>query len=70
MIYSSPKWKICRKVKSNPQSKGVDSIFEDFKSVDLISQEKCFCDIGHFKRSIDKLPGLNFTDFGPVLLYV
>ena len=43
-------------------------MFEDFKSVDLISQEKCFCYIGHFKRSIDKLPGLNFTDFGPVLL--
>ena len=38
-------------VKSNPQSKGVDSIFEDFKFVDLISQTKCFCDIGHFKRS-------------------
>ena len=50
MIYSSPKWKICHKVKSNPQNKGVDSIFEDFKSVDLISQVKYFSDIGHFKR--------------------
>ena len=55
-------------MESNPQSKGGDSIFEDFKSVDLISQEKCFCDIDHFKRSIDKSQGLNFTDFGPVLL--